>query len=397
MSKKWQLLHATNFESLMYPCFTFCRIFSVFPYKFRASTFEISKPRYILSTIVTCICCIFDLFVLYNIISSKFNYEDIIRTLKIMFYFTFNGFIIIVTYILSGPRMRLLQTILEISSKLSQETYQNLSKLIHIKDILGNIFLIVQVFIYFFKIQIVQPNYLDIFIVLFAIYLALMVFQMNMLYMNCVYILKACFKRINDRLLQIQKLMVNDMKPSVSSLIFNQTERNQFLLIELKILKKQHSMISDTVQTLNVIFCLQLLATIIISFSEITFELYSYVVKWEDGIFISLDTQLIDAFFTSMLHYVIKLVLLIWICESSKNQAQEINTIIHDVLNKTNDKRIRNELQLFCLQILHRKNTFSAKGLTVDATLFAAVSNCSFTLINRIYTMYFFILFLDGA
>jgi len=33
------------------------------------------------------------------------------------------------------------------------------------------------------------------------------------------------------------------------------------------------------------------------------------------------------------------------------------------------------QLELFSLQILHRENIFSAKGLTVDATLLTAVSN----------------------
>jgi len=38
------------------------------------------------------------------------------------------------------------------------------------------------------------------------------------------------------------------------------------------------------------------------------------------------------------------------------------------------------QLQLFSLQILHSENIFSAKGFTVDATLFVAVS-----IINVIY------------
>jgi len=33
------------------------------------------------------------------------------------------------------------------------------------------------------------------------------------------------------------------------------------------------------------------------------------------------------------------------------------------------------QLQLFSLQILHRENTFCAKGLAVDATLLTAVSD----------------------
>ncbi|KYN14861.1 Putative gustatory receptor 28b [Trachymyrmex cornetzi] len=191
-----------------------------------------------------------------------------------------------------------------------------------------------------------------------------------MLYINCVCVLKASFKRIDENVAHLQKIVV---KPRVPTLIC-QTQRNQFLLIELKILKKQHLMISDAVQMLNVIFSLQLLATILLTFCVITFEIYSYAVRWQNGILINIDIQFIFTLFTSIGHYIIKMTLLVWACETSKNQAQEIITTVHDLLNSTNDEQIKNELQLFSLQILHRKNTFSLKGLTIDATLLAAVT-----------------------
>jgi len=45
------------------------------------------------------------------------------------------------------------------------------------------------------------------------------------------------------------------------------------------------------------------------------------------------------------------------------------------------------QLQLFSLQILHSKNIFSAKGFTVDATLFATVGiiNYLFYLIHYLF------------
>ncbi|TGZ50468.1 Uncharacterized protein DBV15_04237 [Temnothorax longispinosus] len=66
---------------------------------------------------------------------------------------------------------------------------------------------------------------------------------------------------------------------------------------------------------------------------------------------------------------------IIWACETGKNQALEIGTTVHVVFNSISDEDVKNELQLFSLQILQRKNIFSAKGLNVDATLLAAVSN----------------------
>jgi len=38
------------------------------------------------------------------------------------------------------------------------------------------------------------------------------------------------------------------------------------------------------------------------------------------------------------------MVLIVWACETGKNQAQEIRTTIHDVLNSTRDEQIKNEV-----------------------------------------------------
>ncbi|XP_024878644.1 putative gustatory receptor 28a [Temnothorax curvispinosus] len=61
--------------------------------------------------------------------------------------------------------------------------------------------------------------------------------------------------------------------------------------------------------------------------------------------------------------------LTVWACETGKNEAMEINSTVYDVFNSTSNQQIKYEMQLFSLQLSHCKNTFSAKGLTVDATL----------------------------
>ncbi|KYN14864.1 hypothetical protein ALC57_12973, partial [Trachymyrmex cornetzi] len=314
MWKRWWLLHATDFQSLMYPCFTIGRILGIFPYRINASTFDASKPWYILSTIVICICVIYDIMLIHALI-YKVNLGDIIKNLEAIFYYTCSGFIMIITHMLSVPRMRLLQTILKISAKLPSKSYEKLSRFIHVKDILGTISVIVQMYMYFPKTE--MFNSLSSLAKVFTVYHVLVVFQTNMLYINCVYVLKACFKNINDNLMHIQRLMVNDTRPLCVPILMGNIK--SILLIELKILKKRHLMLS------------------------------------------------------TIIHHFTQMMLLVWICESGKNQAQQIRTTIHDLLNNTNDKQIKDELQLFSLQLLHRDNTFSAKGLNVDATLFAAV------------------------
>ncbi|XP_018351473.1 PREDICTED: putative gustatory receptor 28b [Trachymyrmex septentrionalis] len=361
MQKKWELFHATNFESLMYPSFTCCYMLGMFPYKINALGFEISTPRYILSTIVICICIIFLLYVLY-LINFCIN-GSVPTNLNRNSFYILSGFTAVVTYILSGPRMHLLQTIKDISSKLPSELYQKLSKLIHAKDLLGSLFLLLEVPIYY-KMNI------HFIIKIYIIYITLLTFHMDMLYMNCVCILKACFKRINDNL---ENMWEYTMVYHFDKICYKQ--RSSLLLIELKALKKQHLMISNTVQMLNIIFSLQLLATVIITFTRITFNFYYQILYWQRGVtLINVEDYIYNTYLTmSLMYYFIKITLIVWACKTGKDQALQIGTIVHDVLNSIDDNEIKYELQLFSLQILHHDNSFSAKSLTMDATLLTAI------------------------
>ncbi|KYN50693.1 Putative gustatory receptor 28b, partial [Trachymyrmex septentrionalis] len=266
--------------------------------------------------------------------------------------------------VLNNPRMHLLQTIMEISSKLPPESYQKLSRLIHTKDIFGSIYIIGLISTYLYK------NRSDIFTVILSIYANLLIFQMDMLYVNCVCVLKVCFKEIDNNLRHIQKFIVNSEQYVLTSYY---EPRNSSLIIKLKALKKQHMMTSNTVQILNTIFSGQVLITILIALIEINLDIYCHAVEWHDGLVINLNRQFSDLFLLGIIYYIAKTALIFWTCETTKNQAQEIRTTIHDVLNSTRDKPIKDELQLFSLQLLHYKNIFSAKGFNVDATFLVTI------------------------
>lgn len=337
--KGWQLFSATDFHSLMYPCFTFCRILGVFPYKINTSTLEIYKPLFVLWTVLVCVCCICGLIMLYEInISGGINMRSVPRTLEHSSYYILANLIAVVTYILNGPRMRLLQTILDISSTLPLESYRKLSWLIHTKDIIGFFYILIIGIIYYTKMNM---NFLLRF---FVIYINLFTFQMDMMYMNCVCVLKACFKRINDNLTNLQKLIVNG-ETRLFVLICHE-QGNPFLLMELKELKKRHIIISNTVQMLNIIFSLQLLATIIMTFIEITFSMYYYILQWkEDILIIRLEKPFYYAYVVVTMSFLsIKIILIVWACETGKNQASKISTTVHDVLNCTNNRQIKDEV-----------------------------------------------------
>lgn len=343
MRNKRQLFNATDFQSLMYLCFIFCRMLGIFPYKINNSTFTASKPHYILSIVIVCVSCVLYLQLIHDIIILKIDFKNGFRNVEYIIYFTLAGFMVISTHVLNGPRMRLLQTILEISSKLSLESYQKMSKFIHVKDILGIIFKMIQVYIYISKIQ-SEENCKIVMNIIFILYCNLLVYQINMLYINCVYILKACFKSINDNLAHVQKLMINHVKPSVPNLICFM-ERNQFLLIGLKTLKKQHLMTSDTVKMLNIIFSVQLLITIVTISCHITSQVYFNVIQWQDAMLFNQKSR--DILLIFLIHHIILITLLVWVCETGKNQAQEIRITVHDLLNSTNDEQIKNEVIMY--------------------------------------------------
>ncbi|KAG5330298.1 GR43A protein, partial [Acromyrmex charruanus] len=208
-----------------------------------------------------------------------------------------------------------------------------------------------------------------IFLTMFIIYLTLLMFQMDMMYMNCVCVLKVCFKKINDNLIKVQELVISD-KPYLLRRIYHE-QKNPLLLMKLKILKKQHLMVSDTVQMLNMIFGLQIIVTIVISFIEITFNLYFYIVV---SIAEEENWFWYWFFILNVIYYIMKIILIVWACDSGKVQAAKIGITVHDLLNNTNDKQVKNELKQFSVQILQRKNAFSAKGLTMDATLLTAMT-----------------------
>ena len=337
MWKKWQLFHATDFQSLMYPCFIFSSILGIFSYKINGSTFETSKQRYILAIFILSVFSIYVLVMLYEINAGTIYVGSVPKILERNCLYISANFMMVVAYILNDSRMHLFQTIINVSSKLPINAYEKLSKLIHAKDIFGFFLQVIMEVVSYSKLDFTWHK-------VPISYIHLMVLQMDMLYMNCVCILKACFKRIDDNLVNLRELIMND-EPHLSRRIYHEN-KNPFLLMELKALKKQHLAINDTVQMLNMIFSLHILTTIIMTFSQLTFHLYYYIKEWESSIFENNIFNIFSHIF-SMMHitiHCIKILLIVWACETSKDEAMKIGITVHDLLNNTSNKEITEEV-----------------------------------------------------
>ncbi|KAL0122261.1 hypothetical protein PUN28_007180 [Cardiocondyla obscurior] len=373
MWNKWQLFHATDFQSLMLPCFTFFRILGIFPYKINVSIFEPSRPRYVLLTVVMCCNIIYQIIRIYYVLSRNSYNSKICQKIRDSCYFLSETFILIVWIVMTKPYMRLLQTISEVSSKLSRKSYKKLSKLIHFKDIFGFYLMIGHGFLTLSRYCFPSENSTScVLIFVIEYYTRFQTFQISMLYIDCVCILKACFERIDDKLTSLRELIINDDSHPLG-MIYRQ-QRNLLVLNEIKVLQKEYTTVSDVVQMLNMIFSPQILAIFTEVFTEVTFNLYASIVRWNNGIYINLTEQIHNFVLTSyLLYHITRVMFIVWACETSKNQAIKISTTIYDVSNSTNNDQIRNELRLFSLQVLHRDNTFSAKGFTIDATFLRKV------------------------
>ncbi|XP_011696466.1 PREDICTED: uncharacterized protein LOC105455107, partial [Wasmannia auropunctata] len=225
------------------------------------------------------------------------------------------GFTSVVTFISIRSRMRLLQTIQKLSLRLPQKSYQNLSRLIHAKDIFGFFFIVVQYWVYYICVQ------TDVIYNIVTLYIALLELQLNMLYVNCVCVLKACFKQINDSLMNLRELMTNGelylLREPYHEL------KNPSLLTELKASKQQHLGLSDTIQLMETIF-MQVVQEAV-NLSNLEKQCYS------------------ESCIAVVTYYIIKLLLIIWACQTAKNQAMEINTTVLDVFNSISNKEIKYE------------------------------------------------------
>ncbi|XP_076241178.1 uncharacterized protein LOC143183515 [Calliopsis andreniformis] len=272
-------------------------------------------------------------------------------------------------FVLYRKRLNLLQDLVDSSQVLSPEDFNRMSKFIHTKDILSTLFLFIHlpnIFINSVK------NYLRH---LLSFYILIVSLSMDMFYVNCVCILKACFRKINENL---QKLTTSITKDD-SQMEILETEKEQFqqklfLLMQLKHLEKKHLQISDSVRLLNKTFFIRIIVVTMSTFAVVTFNIYFYILWIVAGINDENEGNFwFKPYLPSAIYHLCKFAMMTWACESATNQSHKISTTIHDVLSTVSDVSIKRELRLFSMQLMHQDNKFTAKAITMNGSLFTQV------------------------
>ncbi|XP_066599276.1 putative gustatory receptor 28a [Prorops nasuta] len=368
--KRWRPLKARNFDSLMRPIFFFSYLLGLFPYKIiimKPFKIHFSKVDYIVSGVITMVYTIYVMVILYQVnFSGTLEFDSTPGLLQSNFY-TILGFCsTITTFLFSTPRLHLLQSLSKVSARLPPEFFNRISQFVHAKDMFIFTFLVGQcpnVYSNDISRCLAKINWL---------YSTVVVFLMDSLYMNCVCVLKICYEYIGQNLTEVRGQLKGD-KPHLLRRVYHE-ENNPLLLMQIRSSMRHHLEISASLVTLNDTFTLQLLITVTMTFIEVTFSLYFFLLHRRNEKGINLELQIWYSYFsTSILYYSIKFLLIIFVCEMSRAKALKLREIVYELILSTNDTSVRTELQLFSQQLMQLEDTFTAKGFNIDTSLLTMI------------------------
>ncbi|XP_076749468.1 uncharacterized protein LOC143422588 [Xylocopa sonorina] len=361
--KTWKLLSATDFNSLMYPCLFMSWLLGLFPYKCDSPTYKFSKVRFIFSTFAIFIYGVSLFALIYQVNFSTLISYDIPSAISNNLFLLLDGSIIVVMYILTGARVTVIRNLSKISSILSSEDFNDLAKIIHVKNLIGFLFLIVHLPNCFKDNILLTLRNID------CLYMLITNFTVDMFYMDCVCILKACFKRMDECLRQLKSQIDSE---SWAQSLAHREQKNLLLLIKLKNFEEKYLEISDVVQLLNNTFLIRNIIITASTFTVVTFNLYFLILYSNINVLVNIKFWYFE-FSSPAAVYLFKFSLIIWACETATNQGRSIKTTVHDVFSEAIDPVTKREVELLSLQILHRNNTFTAKAIEMNVSLLSKI------------------------
>ncbi|TGZ50470.1 hypothetical protein DBV15_04235 [Temnothorax longispinosus] len=390
--KIWQLFCATDFVSLMYPCFSFCRILGIFPYKINASIIKTCEPRYILSTIIIGVFCILELINLYDMRLFSLQISHCENT------FSAKGLTVdaalltkvagsITTYLMRLFSLQILHcenafsvkgltvdSTLLTAMRLFSLQISHCDNVFSAKGLTVDATLLTK--LQLFSLQIlhrknmfsamgltVDARLLTAMVGNISTYLLILIQFLNMKHFCAKEIATNIVNKITTYLLILIQFLINShtCNGNILQLFSLQIlhRKNMFsamgLTVDARLLTVMVGNISTylliLIQFLNMKhFCAKEIAS--------NLKLFSLQILHRKNMFsakgLILDASLLTAMVGNISTY---LLILIQFLNMKHFCAKEIAT----------------NLQMFSLQVLHRENAFSAKGLIVDATLLTAI------------------------
>lgn len=334
----FRILKIENIVSLMKPCYLLSRIHGIHPYSYSNVSISLSKSWYFASLIIMTVYLGSGVFILYQIdVSGTLKYENIPGLLQGNSYVIISAILGIWNLLYTVPRLSFLQSLLKISSNVPKEAFQKIGLFIYIKDIFGFIFLVGQI-----------PNIYDDNIYVagsktYSLFATLLIFLTDGLYFNIISVLLICFRNINNNLIKLKNnILAKENQVLVS---FFHERNNSLSVLKLHSIKEMHFTLSEVVEKLNSIFSFPIVSSIILTFAEVTFSLYFYLLHTRSDKPINLEKQIWYSYFiTSVSYYSVKLTAFIWVCQLNKNEVSTTGTLVHEILLNTDEPQFKDEV-----------------------------------------------------
>ncbi|XP_060823987.1 uncharacterized protein LOC132911383 [Bombus pascuorum] len=336
------------------------RFMGFLPCKLESSKLVYSKSYSVFSIISIIIYLTCASFALYEINVVSENLLTLTSKLHCNLILCCGSMIFITNYVKSRSMIRVMNRVSDVSRILPSEIFCEVATRILIKDTLFLMPLMSYIphIIYFYR------NYIFGYTSWYTFFGVIV--QTN-LYTNNVYVLNACFKYINDSLVKVKETLLND-EPHLLRRVYHM-QKNTMLLTKLRTLKKQHLEMSEIVQLLNSTCSIQIEAMLTIMFIDITFNMYNYLILFNEV----RKMRLFSFSLIFVILYIVHIIITVSIVEITRSQITKIGSSVHRILVHTFDDKVTTELELFSLQVLQKGNTFVMKGLVLDATLLTKV------------------------
>ncbi|XP_076285312.1 uncharacterized protein LOC143211469 [Lasioglossum baleicum] len=353
-----KFLYVSDFVRLMRPCIFLMSALGFFPYETNLSSTKLAKMSFIGSVIKMIYITLLWPFMISKM---QFTWKESYFTIHIVSIYTFGVVSLWAIFVSSRSKLHLLRTVSTASRMISREIFCSTAKWMFCINIVKLVMFTIGIFE-------VGDELWMLVVTLVGGYIFVVAMLSITLFTNSLYVLSLCFRKINTSLEKLKNSLLTD-EPHLLRRVYH-SQKNPTLLLELKMLRRQHLEFSRIIGAINETFGLEIIVIVALTVTDITFNLYLFLAQnTDDGKIVNLwSLKIAYVVFNSLV-----LIELAVVSEKVRDQVKNIGTNIHRILVVTFDETISTELELFSMQVLQQSCTITAKGLVIDVTLLTKV------------------------
>lgn len=332
-----RLFRASNYIEFMWPSFALSQIFGLFPFKITRGILLSSISGYVYAASLLTFLSLTSISLAYRInISQTIQYKSLQALLQSDCYLLLGYLFCATSFLCSDYKLQLFKAMSVTSRRVPKSRWNVTARLTHAKDIAGFLFLMAQL-----------PNTLrgdrwDILVKSITTYITLAIYLLDNQFVNCVLATKLTLESLNSELSTIAtKAKAKEVR------LPRHDKLNPELLTDIRSMRKNYEDICNVVKITNDAFCLPLIISVALTFAEVTFSLYFYILTSVGAKEINLEKQIwFHYFITSAAYYSSKFLVGVWACENTKDEAQKSKVIVHKILTRINDQELIQEVIL---------------------------------------------------